>query len=201
MFTNDLKLSEYAAKVGIKYQTAWKHDRKGLIRGAYQSATDTIIVSDDNFQKLWKKGEDAAVYARVTSSESKGNLDAQTARMTPYAMAQVYSVVRVVKEVGGGIKEGRMQFQSLLCEEKVDVIVVEHGDRATRFGFAYMQTLMTASGRRIEVVNEAENDKEERMQELMAIIPCFVARYDGPRRSIGKTEQLIEKLKINANPG
>jgi predicted site-specific integrase-resolvase len=48
----------------------------------------------------------------------------------------------------------------------VDVIVVAHRDRATRFGLAYLQTLLAASGRRSEVVNEAENDKEERMQDL-----------------------------------
>jgi hypothetical protein len=36
-----MKLSKYATKVGIKYQTAWKHYRQGLIPGAYQLATGT----------------------------------------------------------------------------------------------------------------------------------------------------------------
>ena len=162
-----MKLSEYAAKVGIKYQTAWKHYRQGLIPGAYQLATGTIIVPDDLLQKPGKTGVDAAVYARVCSSENRDKLETQAERMTQYAIARGYRVVRVVKEVGSGINDGRKQFLSLLSDERVDVIVVEHCDRATRFGLAYIQTLLSASGRRIEVANEAENDREELMQDLI----------------------------------
>jgi predicted site-specific integrase-resolvase len=108
-----MKRSVYAAKVGIQYQTAWQHYRKGLIPGAYQLATGTIIAPDDIFQKSGKKGQDAAVYGRVSSRENKGNLYAQAAQMGQYAMARGYRVVRAVKEVGSGINEGCKKFQSL----------------------------------------------------------------------------------------
>jgi predicted site-specific integrase-resolvase len=100
-----MKLSEYAAKVGIKYQTAWKHDRQDLIPGAYQLATGTIIVPDDVLQKPGKTGVDAGVYARVSSSENRYNLETQVERMTQFATARGYKVVRVVKEVGSGIND------------------------------------------------------------------------------------------------
>ena len=196
-----MKLSEYAAKVGIKYQTAWKHYRQGLIPGAYQLATGTIIVPEDILQKPGKTEIDAAVYARVSSSENRDNLGTQAERMTQFATARGYKIVRVVKEVGSGINDGRKQFLSLLTDENVDVIVVEHRDRATRFGLAYIQTLLAASGRRIEVANEAENDREELMQDLIAIITSFTARYYGPRRAERKTEKLIEELRKNGHPG
>ena len=98
-----MKLSEYAAKLGIKYQTAWKHYRNGLIPGAYQLATGTIIVPEDHLQKPGKTGIDAAVYARVSSSENRDRLDSLADRMTQYAIARGYRVIRVVKEVGSGI--------------------------------------------------------------------------------------------------
>ncbi len=98
-----MKLSEYAAKGGIKYQTAWKHYRQGLIPGAYQLATGTIIVPDDLLQKPGK----TSVYARVCSSENQDNLETQAEWMTQYAIARRYRVVRVVKEVGSGINDGR----------------------------------------------------------------------------------------------
>ena len=141
------------------------------------------------------------MYARVSSSENQGKLDAQAERMTQYAIAQGYRVVQVVKEVGSGVNDGRKKFQSLLGDENIDVIVVEHRERATRFGFAYIETLLAASGRRIEVVNEAQNDKEELMQDLIAIITSLVARYYGRRRAKRKTEKLIKELKNNGNPG
>ena len=196
-----MKLSDYAAKVGIKYQTAWKHYRQGLIPGAYQLATGTIVVPDDVLQKAGKTGVDAAVYARVSSRETRDNLDTQAERMTQFATARGYKVIRVVKEVGSGIHDGRKQFLSLLSDENVDVIVVEHRDRATRFGLAYIQTLLAASGRRIEVANEAEHDREELMQDLIAIITSFTARYYGRRRGKRKTEKLIEELRRNGHPG
>jgi len=110
---------------------------------------------------------DAAVYTRVFSSEKRDNLETQAERMTQYAQARGYKVVRVVKEVGSGINDGRKKFLSLLSDENVDVIVVEHRNRATRFGLAYIQTLLAAAGRRIEVANEAENDREELLQDLI----------------------------------
>ncbi len=83
----------------------------------------------------------------------------------------------------------------------MDVIVVEHCDRATHFGLAYIQTLLSASGRRIEVANEAENDREELMQDLIAMITSFTARYYGRGRAKRKTEQLIEELRSHGHPG
>jgi hypothetical protein len=41
-----MKLSKYAEELGIKYKTAHEHFKKGLIPGAYQLGTGTIIVPD-----------------------------------------------------------------------------------------------------------------------------------------------------------
>lgn len=192
-----MKLSTYAKKVGIQYQTAWHHYKKGLIPGAYQLATGTIVVPEEVFQEGKKTGLDVAIYARVSSSENKDNLERQAERMTAYAVARGYRVKRVVKEVGSGVNDSRKQFLSLLQDESVDIIVVEHCDRATRFGFSYIRTLLAGTDRRIEVVNEGENDKEELMEDLIAIITSFVARYYGRGRAKRKTEKLIEELKHN----
>jgi hypothetical protein len=42
-----MKLSTYAKKLGITYQTAYDHFRSGSIRGAYQLKSGTIIVPDE----------------------------------------------------------------------------------------------------------------------------------------------------------
>ena len=42
-----MKLSVYAKKVGIHYNTAYTHFRAGLIRGAYRLPTGTIIVPEE----------------------------------------------------------------------------------------------------------------------------------------------------------
>lgn len=41
-----MKLSEYAIKNSISYQTAWNHFKEGKIPGARQLATGTIIIAE-----------------------------------------------------------------------------------------------------------------------------------------------------------
>ena len=41
-----MKLSTYAKKLGLHYQTAWRHYKKGLIPGAYQLPTGTVIIPE-----------------------------------------------------------------------------------------------------------------------------------------------------------
>ena len=71
----------------------------------------------------------------------------------------------------------------------------EHKDRATRFGFRYLDTLLRGQGRAIEVVNLAENDQEDLMADLTAILSSFTARLYGQQRAKRKTETVIRTLE------
>jgi len=51
------------------------------------------------------------------------------------------------------------------------------------------------SGKRIEVVNVADDDKADLMQDLVAIIYSFSARMYGLRRAKRKTEHIISTLE------
>ena len=73
-------------------------------------------------------------------------------------------------------------------------IVVEHRDRLTRFGFHYLETLRQSQGRAIEVVNQAENDTEDLIADLAAIVYSFTARLYGQRRAKRKTERIAAEL-------
>ena len=53
-------------------------------------------------------------------------------------------------------------------ETTYTVIVVEHKDRLTRFGFRYIETLLGQQGRRVEVVNLADNGREDLLDDLVA---------------------------------
>jgi predicted site-specific integrase-resolvase len=103
-------------------------------------------------------------------------------------------VSRVITEVGSGINDTRKQWLSLLQDRMVRIIVVEHKDRFTRFGFTGYKTLLNTDGRDIEVVNEAENGKEDLLQDLVSIITSFCARLYGQRRCKRKTEKIIQEL-------
>jgi putative resolvase len=73
--------------------------------------------------------------------------------------------------------------------------VVEHKDRATRCGFRYLDTLLHSQGRAIEVVNLAENGREDLLADLTAILSSFTARLYDQRRASRKTETIIRTLE------
>ena len=90
--------------------------------------------------------------------------------------------------MGSGVNDNRKKLQKLLSQENWGMIVVEHKDRLTRFGFNYIQTLLESQGRKIEVVNMAEDGTQDLMQDLVSIIYSFSARMYGLRRTKRKTE-------------
>ena len=185
-----MKLSTYAKQLGISYQTAWRLFKDGKLN-AYQLPTGTVIVREEESQG---SEQSVAIYCRVSSSENKGNLESQKKRLLDYCAAKGYKVSRVITEVGSGINDTRKQWLSLLQDRMVRIIVVEHKDRFTRFGFTGYKTLLNADGRDIEVVNEAENGKEDLLQDLVSIITSFCARLYGQRRCKMKTEKIIQEL-------
>src|SRR6185437_15421747 len=87
---------------------------------------------------------------------NRANLDTQAERVVAYCAARGYQIHQIVKEIGSGINDSRPKFLDLLANKDLTVIVVEHKDRATRFGFRYLETLLAQQGRRIEVVNLAD---------------------------------------------
>ena len=185
-----MKLSTYAKQLGISYQTAWRLFKDGKLN-AYQLPTGTVIVREEESQG---SEQSVAIYCRVSSSENKGNLESQKKRLLDYCAAKGYKVSRVITEVGSGINDTRKQWLSLLQDRMVRIIVVEHKDRFTRFGFAGYKTLLNTDGRDIEVVKEADNGKEDLLQDLVSIITSFCARLYGQRRCKRRTEKIIQEL-------
>jgi len=93
----------------------------------------------------------------------------------------------VVKEIGSGVNDTRPKLLKLLTDPSVSVIVLEHKDRLTRFGYNYLEQLLKMQDRRIEVINLAEDGKEDLIQDFVSIVTSFCARLYGQRRSKRKT--------------
>lgn len=186
-----MKLSDYAKQKGITYRSAWNHFKKGKIPGAYKDLnTNTIIVPTHKETKL----RNATIYARVSSNENKDNLEAQAERLKQYAASRGYQINHVVKEVGSGVNDNRKKLLKLFKQNDWGTLIVEHKDRLTRFGFKYIEALLNNEGREIEVVNLAEDDKTDLVQDLVSIIYSFSARMYGLKRSKRRTEKIIKCL-------
>jgi putative resolvase len=193
-----MKLSTYAKQLGISYSTAWRMWKRGEIAG-YQLASGTVIVNQPEQENhIIRK---VAIYARVSTSENKKNLDTQAEGLVAWCTIQGWSVVQVVKECGSGVNDQRPRFLALLADPSITHIVVEHKDRASRFGVAYIQTLLAVQKRELVVVNSAQTAEEDLMSDLLSIITSFVARLYGRRRAKRKTDQVLAALQENGSNG
>lgn len=157
-----MKLSDYARKHGISYRTAFRWWQNGQIKG-FQKPSGTILVTEGEEEApvATKVMTPVVIYARVSSSKQQEDLERQVHRLEDYCAAKGYQVGRIVKEIGSGVNDSRRKFLALLADPQTSTIVVEHKDRATRFGFRYLEVLLKQAGRAIEVANLAENNRED----------------------------------------
>lgn len=192
-----MKLSEYAKQKSISYLTAYRHWQQGLIKGE-QLATGTIVIYEErtdqqNNQKL------AVLYARVSNAENKTNLDTQLNRLRDYAIAKGYTIIKEVKETGSGLNDKRPLLEKILQADNWNVLVAEHKDRIARFGLNYLSIVLEKQGKKIEIINNVLDSRDDLMQDFVSIITSFTARLYGLRRSKRKTEQIIKELELDTN--
>lgn len=193
-----IKASEYAKKMSLHIRTVYRYYYNGKIKGYQDKETGTIFILNPFKNKREDNLENKVVlYARVSSNENKNNLDSQLERLRLFAIAKGYQVVKEIKEVGSGLNDNRSKLNYLLEKElkEFKILLVEHKDRLTRFGFNYIDILLKSHNKQIEVINLVDSDKEDLIQDFVSVITSFCARIYGQRRSKRKTEKLIKELE------
>lgn len=189
-----MKLSKWAKLQGICYKTAWILFHQNKIPGAYTLQSGAIIVPDPS--PISSKQEHNIVYARVSSSENKPNLDSQALRVSEFCNAKGWIVHEIIKECASGLNDNRPKLQKIFKDKKATRIIVEHKDRLTRFGFEYIKTLFDGE---IIVINEVVEEKQDLMNDFVSLVTSFCARLYGLRRSTRKTKEIIEKVTREEN--
>lgn len=184
-----LKLSEYAKKNSLTYQSAWNHFKQGKIPNARQLPSGTVVIDEPN---LTSNEDYTIIYARVSSSENKSNLDTQSERLYNFCVANGWIVNEIVKECASGLNDERPKLSKIFKERKATRIVIEHKDRLTRFGFNYIKLLYPECD--IVVVNPCE-DKEDLFEDFVSLVTSFCARIYGKRRTKRRTEDIIKALE------
>lgn len=181
-----MKLSQYAKQQGISYKTAWRWFKAGQL-DAYQTATGTVIVRDHTVSDI--AAGQVALYARVSSSDQKEDVQRQMERLRTYAIARGYQVAHEVAEIASGLNEQRPKLRKLLQDRQISIIVVEHRDRLTRFGYHYIEQLLELDGRRVEVIfpGDTQNDL---VDDFVRVITSMAARIYGRRNSKRRAEQI-----------
>ena len=182
-----MNLKQWASSQGVSYATARRwFDAGTLPVPAYQ--VGRLIVIGDPVPAA--SAGSTVVYARVSSADQRADLDRQVARVTAWATGQHLSVDRVVTEVGSALNGRRRKFLGLLGDKGVSTIVVEHRDRFARFGAEYVEAALSASGRRLLVVDPAEVD-DDLVRDVTEILTSLCARLYGRRAAANRAARAV----------
>ncbi|MFU8855257.1 IS607 family transposase [Micromonospora sp. SL1-18] len=160
----------------MTYQTAWRWVKDGKMPvPVRQVPSGTWIVEEARSAAGRVVG-----YCRVSCSGQEGDLDRQTVRVVEGANAQGLAVAEVVTEVGSGLDGKRRKLHRLLADPTAAVIVVERKDRLARFGVEHLQAALSATGRRL-VVLDLEESTDDLVKEMAEVLTSMCARLYGQR--------------------
>ncbi|WP_434730868.1 IS607 family transposase [Thermogladius sp. KZ2Tp1] len=196
-----LRPKEVCQRLGISYSTLSRWVREGRIK-AIRTAGGKYRIPESEVRRIIEgipAGEvRAVVYARVSSSDQKSDLERQVQYLTQYCSAKGYRVVDVLTDVASGLKadrRGLLKLFEYVVNKKVGVVVVAYRDRLTRFGFEYLEYFFRQYGVRIEVVlgEEPKDAHRELVEDLIEIVTSFAGKLYGLRSH--KKKRFLEEFK------
>lgn len=187
-----MKLSKWAQKVGLTYDTAYNLFRTGKLPvKAIQLETGTILVEENSVPS--EKEERVVIYCRVSNHSRKKEMEYQVQRCEEYCRAKGYSVSKVYKEIASGMNDNRKQMWKMI-ESEPTKIIVENKDRLTRFGFNYLDKLLSYKDCSIEVIHQDHEDETDLIKDMIAIVTSFCCRLYGARRGQNKSKRVKEVI-------
>jgi len=192
------RTGKVAEMLGVNRVTVIRWIKQGKIM-AVRVGKEFRIPEDE--VKRFLKGKisnTAVIYARVSSSDQKGDLERQVEYLKDYCSAKGYNVIDVLTDIASGLNERRRGLKKLfdyVLNGKVDVVVISYKDRLTRFGFRYLEAFFNSHEVRIEVVfgEEPKDLRQELIEDLIAIVTSFAGRLYGMRSH--KKKKVVESVK------
>ncbi|MFD7880555.1 IS607 family transposase [Streptomyces sp. NPDC059766] len=182
-----MKLSEWARQQGVSYQTAWRWVKDGKMPvPVRQAPSGTWLVDEATVESSGR----VVAYCRVSSADQKPDLERQTARVVAGANGLGLAVAEVVAEVGSGLNGRRRMLHRLLSDPQAAVIVVERRDRLGRFGVEHLEAALSASGRRLVVLDPTETT-DDLVRDMTEVLTSMCARVYGRRAAKNRAARAV----------
>ncbi|WP_042666894.1 IS607 family transposase [Desulfurococcus amylolyticus] len=197
-----LKPREFCEIVGISYRTFKRWVSQGRV-SVVRTPSGRMRVPYSEVERILggrpeAKEVRAVVYARVSSSDQRSDLERQVQYLTQYCSARGYRVVDVLTDIASGLKtdrRGLLKLFNYVVSRQVDVVVTTYRDRLTRFGFEYLEYFFRQYGVRIEVIygDEPKDAHRELVEDLLSIVTSFAGKLYGMRSH--RKKRLVEGFK------
>jgi putative resolvase len=131
-----------------------------------------------------------SLYARVSWSDQREDLERQVGRLAAWATGEGLTVSATIAEVGSGLNGSRGKLKRLLADGSVATIVVEHRERLARLGVESIEAALAGQGRRLVVIEDREVD-DDLVGDIVEVLALMCARLYGRRSAKRRAERAI----------
>ena len=182
-------IGKFAKQIGVSVHTLRQWHKENILVPAKVTRGGTRYYSDVQLEEYLgsgnKSGRRIVAYARVSNAGQKDDLKNQVLFLREYCNAKGY-IIDLVTDIGSGLNYKRKNWNKLIDDAmngKVKKIIIAHKDRFIRFGYEWIESLLSKSGCEIEVINnESLSPQEEMVQDLVSIVHVFSCRIYGLRK-------------------
>ena len=186
-----MKAKEVLQILRVSRPTLTKYVREGLVKVTLKGNGQYDYDADSVYQMLNKDIERKTyVYARVSTSKQKHELDNQVQLLKTFCFQNGYVLNGVYQDIASGICfEKRTQFFELLDEVlagKVKRVVITYKDRLSRVGFELFSHLFAKHGCELIVMSEVGStklDSEEIFEEIVSLLHCYSMKLYSKRKN------------------
>ena len=182
-----VRLTDWARSQGVHPKTAYRWWREGILPVPARQVSARVILVEEPAPAV---GGGLGLYARGSSHDQRADLDPQVARVSEWAARAGHTVARVEAEVGSGMNGARAKVRRLLSGPKVTTVVVEHRGRLGRMNTELVQAALSASGRRLVVLDDGEVD-DDLVRDMAEVLTSFCARLYGRRSARNRAQKAL----------
>jgi len=188
-----LKLKDWAIREGVKPLTAYRWFHAGILPvKATRVGPRLIIVEEDAPKK--ESACEVVIYARVSSTDQKDDLSGQYLRVSSWLVEQGITNARVVTEIGSGMNGNRPRLRKILSDPNIKTIVVERRDRFGRMNVELVESVLTATGRSLLVVDSSEVG-DDFVRDVTEVLTSLCARLYGKRGTANRARRALDNIK------
>ena len=198
-----ISIGKLAKEIGVCPQTLRNLEREGRITSARTSGGhrryDALEIKKQIIQDKTNitNNKKTILYARVSTSGQKQDLQRQKDILEQYSVANGYSF-EIIEDIGSGLNYNRKGFLKIIemieCQE-IHRIVLNYQDRLIRFGFEIFEKICNMHNVKIDIINQTENKtfEQELAEDLISLVTVFSAKLYGKRSH--KNKKMLENIK------
>ena len=178
-----LKILKISRPTLTKYVKEQKILVQELPNGFYDYDEDSVL----KVAKISTE-RNSVIYARVSTSKQKKDLENQIQTITEYANKNGYKIDGVYSDISSGLDYDRKSFSELLnliLERKVRNVFIKDKDRLRRVSFDLWKNLFKQYNCNLIIVNETQNNETEEKEiftDIISLVHCFAMRMYSSRR-------------------